>query len=376
MVCHHIVGDDLAQLAAAFARFADEARGSSALYAALSPAIAADRELLELMLAAPPTQRRANLLFAAVHDVLLAGRDHPLARYYGSLRERPRAPEPAALEAFRDFCLAARDAVRERIAARHTQTNEVRRSAALLPVLQRLSRDAPIALLEVGASAGLNLLVDRYRYRYGVGPWVGSTAFAVAIRCALRGPAPPYRLKPARIAHRLGLDPHPLDVRRAEDARWLMACVWPEHVDRLELLRAAVEIGRRDPPEIVRGNAQAADLDAALSSLPNDIPICVVHSAVMPYLTPTERNEFVRTLDRLGRERRDAAPLHWLSFEGGARASFGAALPFSALDTRRPDDRPADNVGLVGYARWGAKGREERLLARADLHGRWLEWRA
>jgi hypothetical protein len=362
--------ESIGQVAERFVRFADETRGSSALYTALSPAIAGDRELLELLLEAPLTQRRANLLFAAVHDLLLAGVAHPLARYYSSVTGIGAPPDQGTFGAFRDLCLSYRASLRETVAVRRTQTNEVRRSVAVLPVVQQLSAREPIALVEIGASAGLNLLLDRFRYRYGEGPWIGDDGSPVAIRCETRGTVPvPLRVEPPRIAFRIGLDSHPLDPSSEADARWLMACVWPEQLDRLQLLRSALEVARRSPPRLVMGSA-VAGLEGVIGEVPENLPVCLFHSATIPYFTDDECAAFVSTIDRIGGQRR----LHWVSLEGGAVHTFGAKLPFSRLYVPRAEDRPTDILGLLGYAGWIDRNRHDRVLARVDMHGRWIEW--
>ncbi|HUF73219.1 MAG TPA: DUF2332 domain-containing protein [Gammaproteobacteria bacterium] len=351
-----------------FANFADEARGSSALYATLSPDIANDAQLLELLLVAPPMQRRANLLFAAVHDLLFRDASHPVSRYYPSVNVSPVPPDRAAFPTFRDFCLSNRAQLEGTMAARQTQTNEVRRTIAFVPVFQRLAEAEPIALVEVGASAGLNLLVDRYRYRYGDGPWLGAVESPVALRCDIRGTEPPVLPAMGEIAYRIGIDTHPLNVSEPDDARWLMACVWPEQTDRLERLRAALAIAREAPPAVVSANALDA-LEEVLSDIPDDLTICVFNSATLFYLSDDDCARFVSLLDRLASPR-----LHWLSLEGGAVQTFGAKLPFDRLYEPRPDDQPTDIFGLIGYSNWKTGKREDRLLGRADMHGRWIEW--
>ena len=362
--------EQIALISPRFRHFANEARGSSALYASLSPEIARDSELLELLLVAPPMQRRANLLFAAVHDLLLAEASYPLARYYPSVDASPIQPDKAAFPAFRDVCLSNRARLESTMAVRQTQTNEVRRTLAFVPVFQRLAQAGPIALIDVGASAGLNLLADRYRYRYGDGPWVGAANSPVALQCEIRGARPPLLPSLREIAYRIGIDTHPLDVSDPEDARWLMACVWPEQLDRMERLRAAVSIARQAPPAIVKGNALAA-LEGVLSGIPDGLTICVLNSAMLFYLSDEDCARFVGLLDRLATPR-----LHWLSLEGSALQTFGARLPFDRLYVPHPDDRPTDIFGLIGYSRWEKGQRQDRLLGRADMHGKWVEWEA
>jgi hypothetical protein len=359
----------VSEIAERFVHFAEEARGSSALYAMLSRDISDDHELLQLLLVAPPSQRRPNLLFAAAHDLLLEEPEHDVARYYASVSETAISPDEQAFKLFRDFCLSNRSRLRATIATRHTQTNEVRRSAAFVPIFQRICAEEPIALVEVGASAGLNLLVDRFRFRYDDGPWIGASDSPVAIQCNVQGRAPPTRMHGVEVACRIGIDTRPLDVSNAHDARWLMACVWPEQRDRLELLRSVLDVARSDPPQLVKGDAIEVLEEVALG-IPPHLTICLFNSATLCYFTDAECAAFVSVADRIARERE----LHWLSLEGGTRQTFGARLPFDALYKPRSTDRPTDIFGILGYARWRGTQREDRVAARADMHGRWIEW--
>lgn len=359
--------DDIALIATRFLNFSDEARGSSELYTRLSPEIAGDPELLGLLLDAPPFQRRANLLFAAAHYLLLANDSHPVARHYASVVGLARPPDESTFGLFRDFCLSHADPLRGIIATRQTQTNEVRRTAAFLPVFQQLSGRGPVALVEVGASAGLNLLVDRYRYKFGEQDWLGDLDSSVAIQCEVRGRAPPL-LNSLGIASRVGIDTHPLDVCAPDDARWLQACIWPEQTDRQKLIQAALSVARENPPELVQGDALDV-LGDVLSGLPKDLPLCVFNSATLFYFSPEECGDFVALLDRFGDRE-----LHWISLEGGAFHTSGARLPFDRLFKRRSSDRPTEIFGILGYARWRGGRREDHLLGRADMHGRWIEW--
>jgi hypothetical protein len=146
--------DELEGLARRFRAFASrKCAGVSPLYAALGAALAGDR--------APP-----NMLFAAVHALLLdTARDDPLAAHYASLTPHPKPPEDA-FSAFKAFCRKHEDAIAALLARRAVSTNEVGRSACLMPAYARVAALAgePLRIVEVGASAGLNLLWDRYAY--------------------------------------------------------------------------------------------------------------------------------------------------------------------------------------------------------------------
>ncbi|HUF89017.1 MAG TPA: DUF2332 domain-containing protein [Gemmatimonadota bacterium] len=349
-----------------FIHFVDETRRTSPLYAALSASIAEDEELLDLMREAPPTQRRANLLFAAVHYLLLKGKRHALRDYYASLTEEALLPGEGAAEAFRDFCLSEKATLRTIIGARHTQTNEVRRTGAFLPVFQKLTENSPVALVEVGASAGLNLLVDRYAYRYGDGQLLGHQESPVRIQCQVKGAIPTAKSDSPAVAFRIGLDSSPLDVCDEEDALWLKACVWPEHQERRALLEAAIGIARQHPPTLLRGDA-VDDLEGVIDAVPGGLPVCVFHSAMLTYLPKEGRKDFASELDRLAGKRE----MYWLSLEGtGVRPIEDERL--DACFNIENDD--AVNAGELILGSWSYGVREDRRLAVVDMHGRWIDW--
>src|SRR5438309_7921094 len=195
--------DERARLSAAYRRFAaDEARGRSPLYEELARGVAADSEILDFLLALPRPKRQPNLLFAAARSLL---------------------GTPDGWNRFRRGVMQRKDALHALMLMRSTQTNEPGRCAALLPVLARLPQ--PLALLEVGASAGLCLLPDRYGYDYGAHRIAPPSAAAPTFVCEVRGPAPmPARIP--RIVWRAGLDLNPLDLRSEDDIAWLETLVW------------------------------------------------------------------------------------------------------------------------------------------------------
>ncbi|MFN2556087.1 MAG: DUF2332 domain-containing protein [Nitriliruptorales bacterium] len=353
-------------LARCFRHFAvEQARGRSPLYGRLADDISGRPEVASVLLEAPPDQRRPTLLFAAVHDLLLGGVEHPLASYYPSVGGR-REPDEALLLIFHDFC-AAHDAVlRSMVSTRRTQTNEVRRSAALLPALQHAAQDAgaPFALVEIGTSAGLNLLMDRFAYRYDARR-VGPPEAMVVIDTHLRsGRSPPILDSALPAERRIGVDLHPLDVRLPADARWLRACVWPDDLDRLRLLDAAVGLARRHPPELVAGHALQALPDVA-ERLPDGLELCVFHSSTLAYFSGEERRRFIELLRSLSHAR----SLWWISLEAPFIEPFDRQAP-SAFE-----DEVEGLSYLVALSRLEDGRRvSDQLLGRSDPHGKWLEW--
>ncbi|MBP2703144.1 DUF2332 domain-containing protein [Microbispora sp. RL4-1S] len=303
-----------------------EVRGHSPAYEDLARAVAAAPGLVGLIDELPPIKRQPNLLLASV-------------RFLGGPWDDPAA--------FLAWTVHEWERVRATMLARRTQTNEVGRCAALLPVLASLPE--PLALIEVGTSGGLCLYPDRYRYQYDDRPAVGPADSPVVLACRTDGAVPVPERVP-RVVWRAGLDLDPVDVRDDEALRWLECLVWPEQADRLERLRGAAGMARREPPELVRGEAAEA-LPGLVARAPRDATVVVFHSALMPYLEPEERDRFVATVRSL--------PVRWVSNEGSPR------LPSVLARLGRPPspDRLAFLPALDGEP-----------LAMAGPHGEWLDW--
>lgn len=289
-------------LAQRFRSFAyTEAEETSPLYHHLARAIAEDAELLDLAAHARAGQPPANLLLGAVHLLLLQGAAHPLATYYAGLSADP-LPPTNAFPAFHDFCLAHRSAIAEIVATHFVQTNEVARSAYLLPAFARaaeLSDGRPLALIEIGAGAGLNLLFDCYRICYHVDSHCisgGAAVSPVTIHTALQWspPAPNdqtaksevcFPLGQPAIVQRIGIDQHVLDLRVDAAYNWLRALIWPEHRERAQRLQAARRIWQSTPPQLIEGDAVKL-LAQVLAAVPSNSTPVIFHTHVLNQFTP------------------------------------------------------------------------------------------
>lgn len=158
----------LEKLSQSFLRFAErEGKGSSPLYESLSIHIARDKELLQLASFVQEGQPVPNLLFGTVHFLLLKGKEHPLKEFYPSIVNEERACNEA-FPAFKDFCSIYQNQIKELLQTRRVQTNEVRRCAYLYPVFCLIYEKVkqPLAIIEIGTSAGLQLLWDQFSYSY------------------------------------------------------------------------------------------------------------------------------------------------------------------------------------------------------------------
>jgi hypothetical protein len=306
-----------------YRRFAaQEAAGRSPQYEKLALAVADDVVVLRFLEALPPIKRQPNLVFAAARFLLGAPPDAELLR--SLVQERPGELAQVVLE-------------------RRTQTNEAARCALFLPALALLPE--PLALVEVGASAGLTLLPDVYSYDYGGHRVVGTDAEAPNLVCRTQGPVPlPARVP--RVAWRAGIDINPLDVNDEDDVAWLSCLVWPGETGRAERLLAAVAAARRQPPPLHRGDLVDA-LATVASGAPADATLVVYHSAVLAYVDDDRRRAFARAVRELGAV--------WLSNEGAG-----------VLADVAPDVDPAHYL----LVRDGSD-----VLARTDPHGTWLDWK-
>ncbi|QIG45128.1 DUF2332 domain-containing protein [Nocardioides anomalus] len=243
-----------------YTRFAAEARDESPCFAEWALGVASDPEVLASISSLPGTKKQPNLVFAA-------------ARWHG-------VPAPGPYAGLRAALLADDGRIRATVLERATQTNEVGRLATLLPAFPT----GPLALLEVGASAGLNLFPDRWGYSWTPGHDLGPEP---RLRCAVTGPAPlPTSLPDVR--WRGGIDLHPLAVTDPDDVAWLEVLVWPEQEERRERLRHAVAVAREDPPHLVPGDL-LTELPALVAEASAYGTVVVFHSAVAVYLAPEDR---------------------------------------------------------------------------------------
>lgn len=266
--------------------------------------IAEDAELMDVISRIehwPPT----NLVFASVQYLLMHGLETPLRNYYASLVNDPEAPEGATAP-FREFVLEHRDWIVENSNRRYTQTNESKRCVALLPAVWSTGLER-FHLVEIGASAGLNLVMDHYRYKWDRVEW-GPSGSAVILEAASRGGSPQPRS--IEILTRIGLDLNPIDLDDPDERSWLLALIWPEHGERRARLEKAIEIAERVSMEMVEGDATET-LPRVLSSLPEGDPVLVMNSMSLTQFGRPQRESLYRTIEEAGSTR----PVRRVSFE-------------------------------------------------------------
>jgi hypothetical protein len=362
------------EAAAAFERFAQAEGARIPIYARLCREIAGDPALCGLLLEAPTGQRLPVLLLAALHDVVLRNPAVPLAPWFPSVHPGP-PPEVGLGGALRATLADHLDQVLELLRHRQVQTNEVNRCTAWWLALGELTRtDArPLHLVELGASAGLNLGLDAYAYelvrRGGTTVHAGVADSPVRLGTELRGELEPTARLGASIIGAVGLDQRPLDVTDPSDARWLEACVWPEQQLRFERLGAALALAERRPPRVEQGDL-VDDLGPLLDEVPDGAHTVVLSSWVLAYVPRSRRERLLTTLD--GAARRAAA--------GGGRLSLltleaDAVLPWVSPPPL-PDDAGADErfSSLLAATCWDdSADRRVHVLGRCQAHLVWAD---
>jgi hypothetical protein len=370
------------ELAQHFRNSAVSSMPRAPLNAAISRIVAEDPDLRGLLLHAPRTQQLPVLLLAAVHATLLemvdAATPHDLARWYPNLTDAPRPADDRRLPAvFRDFVAQHRDEITGLIRTRQTQTNEVGRSALLLVafgiIAEELGAGTDLAHLDVGASGGLNLLIDRLSYRYVPDPGRRDNGLSTGTEpggVTVGGPSTvelivhtrgmvPVPLAIPSIGPRCGIDRHPVDVTDDVEARWLEACVWPDQTDRFSRLERTIELARENPPEILAGDA-VESLEPAIERMARSGHVVVTNSWMLNYLPEVERVRYVAELDRLGSK----VDLSWVFLES---PGLTPELPWGSA----PVESALTALNLV---RWRNGQRAIEHLARCHPHGYWMHW--
>ncbi len=305
-------------------RFAHlEAAGRSPAYQELAEFVAENTTILQFLGRLAPAKRQPNLLFAA-------------ARYI--LGEPANPDSLTKLIDERGVDLAAI------MYERRTQTNEAARCAILVPALALIP--GPLALIEVGAAAGLTLLVDFYNYDYHGHVLNGLDADAPVLTCQPIGSVPiPGRVP--EVGWRVGLDLNPLDPSNPADVEWLSCLIWPGEEGRAERLNAATATARRHPVQICRGDL-LDDLAGLAAKVPAGLTLVIYHTAVLAYVDEAKRRAFAALTRSLG--------AIWIANE--APGVVG-------------DTAPSSSSRGFTLVRDGTE-----LLAQSDPHGNWIEWLA
>lgn len=340
--------------------FANESRkGGSPLYELLSLRIADSEHIQRLAAGKRPGQPAANLIFGAVQYLLLSGVQHELGAYYPAVGGTQQA-DARAWDLFVDFCDRYEKDIVKIVNERVTNTNEVGRSALLAPAFEIVAKEAgaPLGLIEIGPSAGLNLNFDKYGYQYtdeaGRPRLERGLNAGFILKCTLKGPGVPVleRFPPA-VGSRIGLELSPIDITLESERRWLKALIWPERMDRMARLEGALRVARVTPPSIVGGDA-VLNLATAVTSIPKSEARVVYHTVMSYQLSGKQMQTIEETLRRASKDR----PVWRVTVEG---------------EISGPN--PKETFTPLKIHRYMDGEHTVRSYGICDPHGLWFEWK-
>lgn len=323
-----------------------ECKGSSELYEVLSLKIADDGELLHIATHAMHGQPIPNLMLSAVHYLLLKGKKHKLMDYYGTVVDCPRAPI-TVFDDFKDFCMLHKEELVSILQSKRVQTNEVRRCSYLYPAFCYIYEKAkrPLALIEIGTSAGLQLFWDQFSYTYQSNEVYGNEQAELNICSEIRGDRLPLLLKNSPpVTVRIGVDLHVNDLNKQDDYLWIKSLIWPDHVERLALFEKAARCVKRYAYTLIEGDGVEM-LTELVSQIPRDSVVCIFHTHVANQIPKENKITLEDCIRNIGKNR---AVFHLYNNMWDA------------------------NLHLDYYING-----EEYLetIAETDGHGRWFKWK-
>ena len=339
---------DIARLSNEFRTFAEaECVGSSNLYEYLSNQIAGDIDLLNLCFFAREGQPVPNLFFGAVQFLLYKGVEHSLKDFYPSMVEHPRDYEESFAH-LKSFCQLNRNEIISLLQVKLVQTNEARRCGYLYPVFSYIYNltKKPLALIEIGTSAGFQLLWDQYSYNYQPEIIYGNSQSDICIQAEIRGDNFPIILETSPpVEQRIGIDLHINDVTNDEDSLWLKSLIWPEHEARRELFNRAVNCMSKNKHEIefIEGDGVECLLKIA-EQTPNDAVICVFHTHVANQIPEAMKYKLLDSIQNIG-EKRDIFHIYNNIWDGKLHLDY-----------------------------FMNKIEHKNIVGETDAHGRWFTW--
>jgi hypothetical protein len=283
-------------------------------------------------------------VLGAVQGLVLAGQAPELARYHPFAGGVPQWP--AVGDAFMAAISENLDTLKPRM-ERQVQTNEVRRCCGLLGGFLEIALQTglPLRLLEMGSSAGLVMFWDRYRYELGPHRW-GDPDSKLVLRCDWKG-SPPALDIPVRVASRIGCDIEPIDATDLAELRFIQSFYWADQPERVELLlQAAKALTEPAPIERIGGGDF---VERELAELPDGVATVLYHSTMWWYVPQDEQERIHQAVEAAGRRATPKRPLAWLRSEPPSMEHVEIRLKI-----------------------W--PGGLDRLLGRAQHHGRWVEW--
>lgn len=335
-----------------------DAGRTSPLYERIAVAFSESDQALAALETIPARRRHPTTILAALHDVVLAGGAPALAAAYAA------SDADAAARTAIETLVGRIDAVAALATRRRVRSDGTGPCAVVYPVIAEAAHRAgatSVGLIDVGCSAGFTLLVDRVGITYGNGQFLGDPSSEVQLSASIVGRRSlPGRDMPEVVA-RIGVDLDPVDVRNAENARWLRACVGPDQPERAARLEAEIALTAAAAPLLLRGDALEV-LPDAFARVPGDALPVVITTWALSHFPIEDRLRFLHLLDEAATGR----PVAWVSAEG-----VGVAPAIPTLG-----DRHASGHSILGLAVFGASALHSEAVGRCWSRGRLLTWLA
>ncbi len=331
-----------------FLRFSEQTAGSP-IYQFLSKEISSNQKILKLASRSGSSQPAPNLFLAAVNYILMKNPKDGLAEFYPNVGGS-FSPSPAMLNAFSIFCEKFEVEIGKLLETRLVQTNEVQRCALLLPAVNMVSEKSgveKISLVDVGASGGLNLLMDQVFIQYSDGSSAGPLNSTLRLECESKGLSLPDFKNGIQISSRIGIDLNPVDLLNADQREWNLALIWPDQFERIKRLQKALKLLSSNKILLRKGNANQI-LDEVVSEIPEDQLVCVMHSFTLNQFSKEEREKIETTLELISQKRN----LWRISLEW-----IGTDFP---------------ELSIIHYE--SGQKRSNQKLAECHGHGEWIRW--
>lgn len=334
-----------------FQRFAEECKGNSPLYETLSRQIAKDESLLQLCIHVREGQPVPNSFLAAVHFLVLRNQDASIAKYYPSVSGLNVEAIPFHL--FKAFVKDHQQEIINILKYRIVQTNVLTRCNYLLPVFATILSQAnnPATIIDIGASAGLNLNFDHYEYYYNNQKVYGNSN--VKLHCQLKGDLVPAVKSFNTSIQKIGIDQHLIDPSNPDDLTWLLALIWPDQTERFAMLNEAVTLQQHSPVQLIKGST-ISEFKNIIESVNTSHTLILYATHVLYQFSESLLQDFNLMLDTIGQQR----DYYFLS----AEATKAMQLKYNTSNTA---------VVLTSYKN---KHKQEIWVAETNGHGNWMQW--
>lgn len=318
---------------------------ASQLYVSLAQQISRDEAVLKVAAKANPGKFPPLLFLAAIHCLLLENSDRPLARFFPTTARKP-IPKIDPYPVFRSFVLEFSEQITALIQEANVNMTVIKRSACLRALLIKVAAEMKwekLHLVDIGCSAGFNLLLDHWRITYQGAGEVGPVESSVTFSIELRGDSVPPLGDTPTLLSRTGIDLDSFDLSNKEHERWLLGCLIPEDLESFEATKRAFPVLRQHMPRLVAGDA-AILLAKVLQDIPEREPVVVMHSLALHLMAPRQRQAVYRTI----RQASAIRPIAKIGMElSGAHSALTVAT---------------------------GKDMEQRVVGEADDNATWMSW--